>query len=117
MVDAAVLSQWVVNVGRRDARTRIAHLLCEMAVRTGDGQVPSRSYKFPVTQTQLADATGLTAVHVNRTLRTLRERGLVDVRRRQVEIYDWPRLVEVGEFDADYLAADTTSDTWRRFLD
>lgn len=117
MVDAAVLSQWVVNVGRRDARTRIAHLLCEMAVRTGDDTAPSWTYKFPVTQAQLADATGLTSVHVNRTLRMLREEGLVNVRGRQVEILEWSQLIRAGEFDADYLIADKTSDNRHRFLD
>jgi CRP-like cAMP-binding protein len=116
MVDAAVLSQWVVNVGRRDAKTRIAHLLCEMAVRTGDDRTPLLTYPFPVTQAHLADATGLTSVHVNRTLRTLREEGMAHVRARVVQILDWNRLAELGEFDADYLNADTSRDARRRLL-
>lgn len=117
VVDAAILSQWVVNVGRTNAKTRIAHLFCEMAVRTGDDCTPQLTYSFPVTQSQLADATGLTPVHVNRTLQTLRKDGLIDVRGRVVQIPDWGRLAELGEFNADYLDADTTPDARRRLLD
>lgn len=117
MVDAAVLSQWVVNVGRRDAKTRIAHLFCEMAVRTGDDSTPQLTYHFPITQAQLADASGLTSVHVNRTLQTLRQDGLVDLRARTIRIPDWDSLAELGEFDADYLDADTTPDARVRLLD
>jgi CRP-like cAMP-binding protein len=116
MVDAAVLSQWVVNVGRRDAKTRMAHLLCELAVRTGDERTPQLSYPFPVTQAHLGDMTGLTAVHVNRTLMSLRHEGLVSVREREVRIHDWNRLRSVGEFNADYLEADTSADARRRLL-
>lgn len=116
MVDAAVLSQWVVNVGRRDAKTRIAHLLCEMAVRTGDDRTPLLTYPFPVTQSHLGDATGLTSVHVNRTLKTLREERLAVVRAGVVQIPDWNRLAEVGEFDVAYLSADTSPDARRRLL-
>ena len=103
MVDAAVLAQWVVNVGRRDAKSRIAHLLCEVATRVGvapaDGEV---MFPFPVTQMQLADVTGLTPVHVNRTLQALRREGLADVR-YNARIFDWDALVKAGDFDPDYL--------------
>lgn len=116
MVDAAVLSQWVVNVGRRDAQTRMSHLLCEMAVRSGDDRTPLLRYLFPLTQAHLADATGLTSVHVNRTLKTLREDGLVIVRAREVQILDWERLAERGEFDAAYLDADTQPEVRQRLL-
>jgi CRP-like cAMP-binding protein len=117
MVDAAVLSQWVVNVGRRDAKTRMAHLLCEMAVQTGSDRTPQLNYPFPVTQSHLADMTGLTSVHVNRTVKALREEGLANVRGRVVQIFDWKGLKALGEFDADYLDADTTPDARRRLLD
>lgn len=104
MVDASILGQWVVNVGRRDAKTRMAHLLLELARRYGarpaDGEV---SFSLPLTQTHLADATGLTAVHVNRTLRALRDEGLVVVSNRTARILDWKGLAELGEFDPDYL--------------
>lgn len=106
-VDAGIAAQWVVNVGRRDARTRMAHLLCEMAVRSG---IKSRrgevTYAFPVTQTHLADATGLTPVHVNRTLKALAAEELVIVSGRKVRILDWEKLADAGEFDARYLQGD-----------
>ena len=106
MVDAAVLAQWIVNVGRRDAKCRIAHLLCEMATRLGaapaEGEI---MFPFPITQTQLADVTGLTAVHVNRTLQSLRREGLADLK-HNARIFDWDALVEAGDFDADYLQMD-----------
>jgi len=117
IVDAAVLSQWVVNVGRRDAKTRLAHLLCEMAVRSGDDCTPQLIYPFPVTQSHLADATGLTSVHVTRTLRLLRDEGLANIRAREVRILDWKRLATVGEFDGAYLQADTKPDARQRLLD
>ena len=106
MVDAGILAEWVVNVGRRDAKTRIAHVLCETAVRLG--AAPARgeiTFPFPVTQSQLAHATGLTSVHVNRTLQSLRADGLADVR-QNTRIYDWDALVAAGDFDRAYLQMD-----------
>jgi CRP-like cAMP-binding protein len=107
MVDAAILSQWVVNVGRRDAKQRIAHLLCEMGTRLeaapSDGWVV---YPFAVTQTQLADATGLTPVHVNRVLRSLREDDLAAVSSRTVRVTNFAALAAAGDFEAGYLQAD-----------
>ena len=104
VVDSAVLSEWVVNVGRRDARSRLAHLICEVACRVeGAGEKVGFAFSFPATQTHLADMTGLTPVHVNRSLRTLRDDNIVDVRARMVRILDWTRLVETGDFDSGYL--------------
>ena len=117
-VDAAVTAQWVVNVGRRDAKTRIAHLLCEMGVRLGakplEGVV---SYSFPLTQTHLADATGLTPVHVNRTLKALAADGLVIVSDRMVRILDWEALAEAGEFDPEYLQTNLQPEERLRIVD
>ena len=104
VVDAAVLAEWVVNVGRRDARTRAAHLLCEMACRyEAAGDKVGFGFAFPVTQGHLGDMLALTPVHVNRTLRTLREDRILDVHNRRVSVLDWDRLTEVGEFDGAYL--------------
>lgn len=106
MIDAAILSEWVVNVGRRDAQTRIAHLLCEMATRlraTRNGG--DFVFDLPVTQTQLADATAMTAVHVNRTLQSLRADGLIEWHQRVIRIPQWDALVERAEFDPAYLQA------------
>lgn len=104
VVDGAVMAQWLVNVGRKNARSRIAHLICEMAVRYAHvGRVESGSFIFPVTQEQLGDALGLTPVHVNRSLKSLREEGLIQWIKAQVTILDWDRLSNAGEFNADYL--------------
>jgi len=106
MVDAAILSEWVVNVGRRDAKTRIAHLLCEMATRLhATGAANDFVLDFPVTQTQLGEATALTAVHVNRTLQSLRADGLVEWHHRVIRLPQWDALMERAEFDPAYLQA------------
>lgn len=102
--DASIFSEWITNVGRRDARTRIAHLLCEVAMRLrAIGMIEAGSYSIPMSQEQLADATGLTSVHVNRTLHSLRANGLIRSNRRSIIIEDWDQLVAVGDFDASYL--------------
>jgi CRP-like cAMP-binding protein len=104
VVDAAVLSEWVVNVGQRDARARLAHLFCEIACRVAGKRARSGStIPFPATQNHLADMTGLTAVHVNRTLQGLRQEGAVDLHSRMIHILDWDRLVRIGDFESDYL--------------
>ena len=104
LVDAAVFREWVVNVGRRDSRTRISHLLCELAVRLrsihGEN---SETFDFPVTQEQLADATGLTAVHTNRTLQQLRRDGLIQLTGKTLAVLDWDGLREAGDFNELYL--------------
>lgn len=103
-IDAAVLSEWVVNVGRRDARSRLAHLLCEMACRTSGGcQEVAHSFDFPATQTHIADMLGLTPVHVNRVLQALKRGGLIATEGRTIHILDWDGLVRAGDFDAGYL--------------
>ncbi|MEO6225571.1 MAG: Crp/Fnr family transcriptional regulator [Sphingomicrobium sp.] len=104
LVDASIFREWILNVARRDAPTRIAHLLCEFGLRLealGLGQ--RSSYELPMTQDQLADATGLTSVHVNRTLMELEKRGLIVRTVRSVVVSDWPNLKDAGEFDAAYL--------------
>jgi len=103
MVDSMVLAQWIVNIGRRDALSRVAHLLCEMACRykvsVEDAPV---QFQLAMTQNQLADVTGLTPVHVNRTLKKLAAIGTT-FRNRVVRIEDWEELVRVGDFDRSYL--------------
>jgi CRP-like cAMP-binding protein len=105
LVDGSIFREWVVNVGRRDARTRLAHLLCEFALRlkvAGLGE--HNDYELPMTQEQLADALGLTSVHVNRTIKTLEQEGLISrSTTRSIQIGDWKRLAEVGDFDSTYL--------------
>ena len=103
VVDAAILSECVVNVGRRDARSRAAHLLCEVACRTRSVQGDSFAFGFAATQGHMSDMLGLTPVHVNRVLRALREDGIVTMHAHMVRVHHWSRLMEIGEFDADYL--------------
>lgn len=107
----AIEREWVVNVGRRDAHGRVAHLLCELAVRheqTGLGQ--RTSYHLPLTQTHIADCAGLTPVHVNRVLQSLRATGLIRTDQRRVTIEDWDGLARVGTFDERYLCAEPAAE-------
>lgn len=107
LIDAAVNREWIVSIGSRGAAVRLAHLFCEMFVRLERiGMTREHDYDFPVTQIDLADACGLTAVHANRMLRQLRERGLVEFRQGLVRIEDWNRLREFAGFNASYLYLD-----------
>jgi CRP-like cAMP-binding protein len=104
LIDSSIFREWVVNVGRRDSRARIAHLLCELALRLERiGAGDSGSFDFPLTQEQLADATGLTPVHTNRTLQSLRKDGLIQLSSRSLKVLDWQGLREAGDFDELYL--------------
>jgi CRP-like cAMP-binding protein len=104
LIDSAVFREWVVNVGRRDARERIAHLLCELAARLkAAGISTGPTYEFPMTQEQIADATGLTPVHTNRTLQTLRKDGLISLSLNKLTILDWASLAHEGDFNERYL--------------
>ncbi len=104
LVDASIFREWTLNVGRRDARTRAAHLLCEFALRLEAAGLGERDdYRLPMTQEQLADALGLTSVHTNRTLMGLGEDGLIERRQRAIQIVDWLGLMKVGDFDPAYL--------------
>lgn len=104
LVEASIFREWVLNIGRRDARSRIAHLLCEFAYRmSAQGLSPSGIYELPMTQEQLADATGLTPVHVNRVLQALQRDGLMERDRRIIRFVNWDRMREVADFNARYL--------------
>jgi CRP-like cAMP-binding protein len=104
LIEAATFREWVLNIGRRDARSRLAHLLCEFAVRLETlGLAADHGYELPMTQEQLADATGLTSVHVNRVLKSLESEGLITRNRRNISFPDWRRLREVGDFNSRYL--------------
>jgi CRP-like cAMP-binding protein len=104
LIDASIFREWVVNVGRRDSRARVAHLLCEFSLRLeAAGLARGHDYELPMTQEQLADAVGLTSVHVNRVLKQLGEDGLIDRDKRRVVIQDWKRMADVGDFNERYL--------------
>jgi CRP-like cAMP-binding protein len=107
LIDSSIFREWVVNVGRRDARARVAHLLCEIARRLeAAGLADERGYELPMTQEQLADATGLTSVHINRVLRSLDRDGLIRREKRYVAIPDSGRLRDVAGFSETYLHLD-----------
>jgi CRP-like cAMP-binding protein len=104
LVEASIYREWNLNVGRRDARARLAHLLAELGTRLDEmGLAEDFGYHLPMTQDELADALGLTSVHVNRTLMALEKEGLIVRERRKVSFPDWERLRQVGEFDPLYL--------------
>jgi CRP-like cAMP-binding protein len=104
LIDAAIFREWVVNVGRRSAYQRIAHLLCELIVRMDTaGLAKDYACDLPITQTELADATGLSTVHVNRTLQELRGRGLIEWQNGTFVALDWTKLKEAAGFDPAYL--------------
>ena len=104
LVEGSIFREWVLNIGRRDARTRIAHLLCEFALRLEVAELGQQtSYELPITQEQLADAVALTSVHVNRTLMKLEEDGLITRTKRMISIGDWEELAKVADFDPRYL--------------
>ena len=107
LIDASIFREWVVNVGRRDSRARVAHLLCEFSLRLeAAGLASNHHYVLPMTQEQLADAVGLTSVHVNRVLKQLGVDGLISRDRRSIVIEDWKRLRQAGDFTDRYLHHD-----------
>jgi CRP-like cAMP-binding protein len=109
MTDLGVLRERIVDHGRRDATERIAHLLYEMLVRYRVvGKTENDALDFPITQTDLADATGLTPSHVNRVLQRFRDDGLIDLRQRTLTITNPRRLKDIGQFNASYLHLDRT---------
>lgn len=106
LIDASIFREWVLNVGRRDGRSRIAHMLCEFAARSeAAGLGGTQHFDLPMTQEQIGDATGLTSVHVNRMLKVLRDEGAIARAGRQVRITDWERLRAIADFDPHYLHA------------
>jgi CRP-like cAMP-binding protein len=104
MTDSAVLRERIVDHGSRDARERIAHILCELLIRyrivdatQGD------SFPFPLTQEELAEATGMTPVHVNRVLQQLRADGLLELKNRVLTVLDPQGLKAVAQYESNYL--------------
>ncbi|GAC1581252.1 MAG: Crp/Fnr family transcriptional regulator [Sphingomicrobium sp.] len=108
LVDEATLREWLLNVGQRNAVQRISHLFCELCVRLSVVKLVSEdeSFTLPLTQMQLADTTGMTTVHVNRTLQYLRKEGLIVMRRGELTIQNFEKLAAIAGFDANYLHTD-----------
>jgi CRP-like cAMP-binding protein len=103
-LDAAIHREWEVSLGRRTALAKVASLLCELQIRlTIVGLAEGNEYTLPLTQTDLAECLGLTQIHVNRTLRELRQSRLVEFRSGRVRINALEELAAVAEFDPAYL--------------
>jgi CRP-like cAMP-binding protein len=104
LVDASIFREWIANIARRNAAARIAHLLCEFGVRLEAAGLGAKlAYELPMTQEQLADCTGLTPVHVNRTLKLLEASGDITRSVRHVAIADWQKISATGDFHSEYL--------------
>lgn len=104
LIDAAILRQWLVGAGKRSALEQTAHLFCELFVRLQlAGRAEGDAFMFPLSQVELADCLGVSAVHANRVLQELRATKVLAWRGRHVEILDWPALQSLAEFDPVYL--------------
>ncbi len=104
LIDASTQRQWMAAMGQLGAAYHIAHLLCELYTRLElTGLAAGHAFDLPLTQEELGDACGLTSVHVNRSLRLLREDGLVEWRQGRVTIHDWDRMTRAAQFDPLYL--------------
>lgn len=107
LVTTAIQREWTLNLGQRTAYERLGHLLVELYLRLRTvGRAEDGRCDFPLTQTDLAEASGLTAVHVNRTLQELRGDGLIELERRQLRILDMQRLMDAASFNPNYLHLD-----------
>ena len=104
LVEGSIFREWILNIGRRDALSRIAHLLCEFSLRLDLAELGHQTeYELPITQEQLADAVSLTSVHVNRKLMELEADGLIKRTKRMIQVNDWQALAKVGDFQSRYL--------------
>jgi len=104
LIDASVTREWLCGIGRRSAHQRIAHLICEVFVRSRALHlIEEKTFEFSITQAELGDALGLSTVHVNRVLQDLRADALITWRGKSILVLDWPRLRTAGDFDPAYL--------------
>lgn len=107
LATASIQREWLLSVGQRSAQERIAHLLLELFFRLRVvGLTDDRSCDFPITQTDIGEATGLTSVHVNRTLQDLRRDNLIELERKRLHIPNLERLMDVAMFKPNYLHLD-----------
>ena len=104
LVDEGILRSWIVSMGRRSSLERVAHLMCELYLRAFTiGEAANQAITLPLSQIILADALGMTPVHINRVLKELRLLGAMDLRRGNLLILDPVKLVQVAGFDENYL--------------
>ncbi len=111
LVEAAIFREWTLNIGRRDARSRMARLLCELAVRIEQADLGTvENFEMPMTQEELGDALSMTPIHVSRTLKTLAADGLISREKRSIRILNRDALSKLGDFDSAYLRLSKDSD-------
>lgn len=107
LVEEAISREWVTNLGQRSAVERLSHLFCELFLRLrGVGLTNGGSFELPVSQEQLGEATGMTTVHVNRTLQNMRELGLIVLKGKTLTIPDLAALEQTALFNPNYLHLD-----------
>ena len=104
LIDAAIAREWLTGLGRRDAYARVAHLICEQYHRMkAVGLAQKGMLEFPVRQAEIADALGLSTVHVNRTMKSLSRDRLISYLNQSITILNWQALQMVGQFDPAWL--------------
>lgn len=104
LIEGSLAREWILNNGRREAFARLAHLFCELMTRLETvGLAHGRACDLRLTQSELADALGITPVHVNRVLKELRDKGLITLGDGRLVIHDWDALAEAADFDPAYL--------------
>ncbi len=104
LIDAAMFREWIVNVGQRSAPARLAHVMAELRERLRViGRIDGNTFDMPLTQEQLGDALGITAVHVNRVVKQLREDGIVELQRGRAIVLNEAKFWELADFDNRYL--------------
>jgi CRP-like cAMP-binding protein len=104
LIDAAIFREWVMNVGRREAYSRMAHVFCELLVRLrAVGLAKDHACDLPITQAEFADALGVSTVHINRVLQEMRANGLIELSGDRLNVPDWETLKRAGDFDPTYL--------------
>lgn len=107
LVDLSTLREWLVNVGSRPSAQRLAHLLCELLIRARTaGLTNDLSFELPITQRQLGEAMGITSVHMSRVMSKLRKEDMITLNDGRLEILDWEKLKEFGDFEPTYLHLD-----------
>jgi CRP-like cAMP-binding protein len=106
LIEASIFREWMVGLGTRSAYTRMAHFFCELMIKQRAVHLvdeDATELPMPLSQAEMGEALGLTPVHVNRTLKVLRDQGLISGGRGTITIRDWHGLKEAGEFDRTYL--------------
>ncbi len=104
IIEEAITREWLINLGARNGRERIAHFLCEMLVRLNAvGLVSKNSCAFPISQADLSATLGLSPVHVNRSLQDLRQEGMIELKSRVLHVEDFSRLERFAGFTPQYL--------------